>query len=236
MGNAINRVTIDKTNDDPYMQEVGLRGYNSEGMDDIEHFHPYGFSARVRPPSKGKDGIERKAEGVMVFVTGNRSHGLLVVVGDRRYRLNGLQEGEMALHDDQGHQVHLTRDGIVISAPNSKKIVTQLMKDDQMPQASGQKYGQTKQAGREADATLTLTKDGYTISHKQKISYMVGQSTLTLLPDKITLETPTISNKVSARFETIGKTVLGIDSAGEDAPLSETNTIPYKQTFVKLIT
>ena len=33
----------------------------------------------------------------MVFTGGNRSHGALVVVGDRRYRLKGLKEGEVAL-------------------------------------------------------------------------------------------------------------------------------------------
>jgi len=36
------------------------------------------------------------------------------VVSDRRYRLTGLAEGEVALYDDLGHKVHLAREGIVI--------------------------------------------------------------------------------------------------------------------------
>jgi len=36
-----------------------------------------------------------------------------VVVADRRYRLVGLPMGEVALHDDQGLRVHLTRNGLV---------------------------------------------------------------------------------------------------------------------------
>jgi len=238
MGNVINRVTIDKTNDDPYMQEVQLRGYFNETQDEVEHFHPYGFSARVRPPSQQGE-TQQKAEGVMVYVTGNRSHGLLIVVGDRRYRLNGLQEGEVALHDDQGHQVHLTRDGIVISAPNSKKIVTQLMSDDTLPRngaskdSSSSDFGQSAQAGRATDASITLTKDSFTISHKQKVQYTVGSSSLTLEPSKITITSPTISNVASSRFETTGSTILGLDNPGEGGERVMTTAGPAKKTYAK---
>jgi phage gp45-like len=239
MGNAINRITVDQTNDQPYMQEVQLRGYCDEKQDGIEHFHPYGFSARTQAPTIGKDGTKNKAEGVMVFVTGNRSHGLVIVVGDRRYRLNGLQEGEVALHDDQGHQVHLTRDGIVISAPNSKKIVTQLMSDDAIPRNGASKdisssdFGQSAQSGRATDASITLTKDSFTISHKQKVQYTVGNSSLTLEPSKITISSPTVTNTATARFETIGPTVLGLDAPGEGAVFVETVSGPAKQTYAK---
>jgi len=240
MGNAINRITIDKTDDDPYMQEVQLRGYCDEKQDGIEHFHPYGFSARTQAPTTGKDGTKNKAEGVMVFVTGNRSHGLVIVVGDRRYRLNGLQEGEVALHDDQGHQVHLTRDGIVISAPNSKKIVTQLMSDDSIPRNGSSKdsgssgdFGQSAQAGRATDASITLTKDSFTISHKQKVQYTVGNSSLTLESSKITITSPTISNVASSRFETTGSTILGLDNPGEGGERVMTTAGPAKKTYAK---
>lgn len=36
------------------------------------------------------------------------------MVADRRYRLQGLAAGEVALYDDLGQKVHLTRGGIVI--------------------------------------------------------------------------------------------------------------------------
>jgi len=241
MGNAINRITIDKTDDQPYMQEVQLRGYCDEKQDGSEHFHPYGFSARVRSPTQGSTGANNKAEGVMVFVTGNRSHGLVIVVGDRRYRLNGLQEGEVALHDDQGHQVHLTRDGIVISAPNSKKIITQIMSDDNIPRngssartPGSSDFGQSSQAGRSTVASLTLNKDSWTVSHNQKVQYSVGSSSLTLEPSKITITSPTISNKATSRFETVGFTALGLDNPGEGGPAVSTVAAPAKQTVAKI--
>ena len=35
-------------------------------------------------------------------------------LSDRRYRLKGLQTGEVAVYDDQGQSVTLTREGIVV--------------------------------------------------------------------------------------------------------------------------
>ncbi|MFV2291099.1 baseplate assembly protein, partial [Escherichia coli] len=46
---------------------------------------------------------------------GDRSHGVVVVVADRRYRLKGLRRGEVALYDDQGQSVVLTRSGLVVN-------------------------------------------------------------------------------------------------------------------------
>ncbi|HAX1879240.1 TPA: phage baseplate assembly protein, partial [Escherichia coli] len=65
----------------------------------------YGFT------SAAQDG----AEGVALFPAGDRSHGVVVVVADRRYRLKGLKRGEVALYDDQGQSVVLTRSGIVVN-------------------------------------------------------------------------------------------------------------------------
>jgi len=48
-----------------------------------------------------------------VFPSGDRTRGFALVVGDRQYNLV-LADGEVALHDDLGQKVHLTRSGIVI--------------------------------------------------------------------------------------------------------------------------
>jgi phage gp45-like len=235
MNNAITYTSVSDTAEDHLFRELQIDLYTDEQQQDIEHIEPYGVTSRVKKPT-GEGQGKKSAEAMTVFNNGTRSHGVVLVVGDRRYRLKGLQEGEVSLYDDQGHQVHITRDGIIISAPNSKKIVTQLMTDDQMPPStSGGQGGQSKQAGRNTDATLTLDKNGYNITHKQKISYTVGNSTLMLEPDKITINSTKISNMASDHFETIGKTILGIDSADEGAPKGETGDVPYKQTYVKLI-
>jgi phage gp45-like len=92
-------------------------------------------------------GIMRMAEAFFAFMNGNRSHGVALVTGDRRFRLFGLQAGEVALHDDQGHQIHITRNGVVISAPNGKSITGQVMSSSAYP-AGPTGMGQTPQAAQ----------------------------------------------------------------------------------------
>ncbi|HAV9431290.1 TPA: baseplate assembly protein [Escherichia coli] len=70
----------------------------------LEHLEPYGFTARANSG----------AEAVVLFPDGDRSHAVVVTVSDRRYRLKGLQTGEVAVYDDQGQSVTLTREGIVV--------------------------------------------------------------------------------------------------------------------------
>ena len=61
----------------------------------VEHLEPYGFTARANSG----------AEAVVLFPDGDRSHAVVVTVSDRRYRLKGLQTGEVAVYDDQGQSV-----------------------------------------------------------------------------------------------------------------------------------
>jgi phage gp45-like len=238
MNNALKRVTIESNNDDPLFREHEVSLYTQEKQKEIEHFEPYGLTSRVKKPT-GQKPNQKKAEAVMVFTGGNRSHGALLVVGDRRYRIKGLAEGEVALFDDQGHQVHITRDGIVVSAPKGKKIVTQIMSDDQAPkpttgQGEAKTLGQGKQAGQQALASLTLDKDSWTVNHPTQIQFTVGQSTLTMTANTIALTAPTITSKVTARFETLGKTYLGLDNKNEPGPIVSTVGGPAKQTFAKV--
>jgi phage gp45-like len=51
------------------------------------------------------------------------SHPIVLVVGDRRYRLKNLQDGEVAIYDDLGQKVHLTRDGIRVDAGPAQKVI-----------------------------------------------------------------------------------------------------------------
>lgn len=79
---------------------------------DVDRVEPYGFS--YRPPRKG-------FQAYMVFPAGDRSHGLCLVIGDKRYQMD-LQEGEVALHDDEGNHVLLKRGG-VIEAKAAAKVI-----------------------------------------------------------------------------------------------------------------
>lgn len=237
MHNAVKRVTVEDTNEDPLFRESTLSLYTEEKQKEIEHMEPYGFSSRVKKPT-GETNNKKKAEGLMIFTGGNRSHGVLVVAGDRRYRLRGLKEGELSLFDDQGHQVHFTRDGIVTSAPNGKKIVSQIMKEKDPPKpttsgsssstsgstsggtgsADSKKYGQGVQATKEALASLTLTKDSWVVNHPTKIEFSVGNSKLTMQADSVTITSPTINVTASKQTLDLHGKPINLNGGGPETP------------------
>lgn len=95
---------VDDTQSRQVMQASLLSG---ETASNLERFQHYGFTSVPFPG----------AEGIAVFVGANRAHGIVINAEDRRYRLLGMQNGEVALYDDRGAVVHLTRTGIVVSDP-----------------------------------------------------------------------------------------------------------------------
>ena len=103
---------VARTDDTTAGQQIQVRVLQNETLD-VEHIQPYGLTSVPLPPSADGTG----AEVVVYFIGGSRSGGVALQVGDRRYRLTGLEDGEVALYDDLGQMVHLTRTGIVIKAP-----------------------------------------------------------------------------------------------------------------------
>ena len=154
------RATVRKANDKPLMKETDLDVLYSEGRVDTERFQQYGLTTVPLPEDK-KTG--KAAEALMVHLGGNRSHSVIVAVDDRRYRLKVLKEGEVALYDDQGQQVHLTRDGIVMSTVKGKKIVSQVVDPDKKKQGE---YGTKPAAEKTPLAKFTMTHDSFTIDAK----------------------------------------------------------------------
>lgn len=112
--NLFSRGVVSAVNAALKMQVVQVQLLAGEGKDSVEHFEPYGYTAH---PLSG-------AEAAVGFVEGDRSHGIALVVADRRYRLTGLEAGEVAIYDDQGQKVHLTRDGIVIDGAGLPILLT----------------------------------------------------------------------------------------------------------------
>lgn len=172
-GNALGRTAVEEVDDTKLMQETKHSLFTDEQQAQIEHAHPYGFTNVPKKPT-GQGSVRRAAEAFMSYMGAGRSHGVAVVVGDRRFRLHQLAEGEVAMYDDQGQQVHFKRSGLWASVPNSKQIVMQIMDDDQMPQdpkAQGgganqpQKMGQIQQSGRNAQIKITLDKGKLQFDH-----------------------------------------------------------------------
>ena len=102
LSNMIARGTVTLVDATTKMQSLQLRLLAGESKDKVEHFEPYGFTSQPNPG----------AECLALFLDGDRSHGVVVCVADRRYRVKGLTTGEVILHDDQGQSVYLMRGGI----------------------------------------------------------------------------------------------------------------------------
>lgn len=99
----IGRAILSVVNDAGPVQTVQAQMLADEVQDDVERIQQYGFSSAPLPG----------AEGVVVFVGGNRDHGLLIACDDRRYRKRGLQPGEVALYTDEGDQIVLSRGRVI---------------------------------------------------------------------------------------------------------------------------
>lgn len=72
-------------------------------FEDREFFQHYGFASRPK-------------QGAEVIIIREGNHFVSIADGDRRYNIE-LEDGEVAIHDDLGQRVHLTRDGIVAESP-----------------------------------------------------------------------------------------------------------------------
>jgi phage baseplate assembly protein V len=97
------RGTVVLANSATKLQSLQMRLTAGEVNDDMEHFEPYGFTSH---PLAG-------AEGIAAFLGGDRSHAIVLVVADRRYRLKALAPGEVAIYTDEGDKIHFRRGRII---------------------------------------------------------------------------------------------------------------------------
>lgn len=116
---SIARGTLTRANDASKMQTADVRLLHDEAIAGAERFQDYGFTS-VPKPGDGS-GV---AEVVALFVSGNRSHPIIVRVDDRRYRLKNLEPGESSQYDDQGQQIYISRGGIKVLGGASNLPVT----------------------------------------------------------------------------------------------------------------
>ena len=88
------------TNDKGGLQTGQVSLLEDELRDKVERVQDYGLTSNPLPG----------AEAITLFVGGNRDHGLIIKVDDRRYRLKGLKGGEVAMYTDEGDFIHFKRD------------------------------------------------------------------------------------------------------------------------------
>ncbi len=91
--------------------KVQVRALDGEPLGNVERVEPYCLSYRPKAGS----------EVYVVFPGGDRSFGMALIIGDKRYQMD-LQEGEVGLHDDEGNWVYIKRGGTIEVKAKSKVI------------------------------------------------------------------------------------------------------------------
>jgi len=97
---SIGRAVLATVTDSTGIQEVKLQLFAGE-VKEMERFQNYGFTSVPLAT----------AEGICVFVSGNREHGICLAIEDRKFRLKDLGSGSVAIYDASGTKIVLTNDG-----------------------------------------------------------------------------------------------------------------------------
>lgn len=181
---GISRGTLRKTDDERLMQEVAIDLTANESKLRVERFQEYGFTSVVHPPKDDND--KKIAEMLVAFVGGNRAHGCVFAIDDRRHRLIKLKNGEVAIYDDQGQKVYVKRDMILTSVPKEKKIINRVVhKEDE--QRKEDEYGQDATKKKKALSRVTQDHESFTFEILDPDDETKVRTSLRLDPDGIHL-------------------------------------------------
>ena len=93
---------VDSTTPIQLVQGDALAG---EQLQDNELMQHYGFTSAPLPGT----------QMAVLPIGGKTAHGIVVACEHVQYRLKGLKGGEVAIYDDQGQSVYLTREGIIVN-------------------------------------------------------------------------------------------------------------------------
>lgn len=122
IANLISRGVVSLVNPASQMQSLQMRLHADEVKDGMEHVEPYGFTAHPHPG----------AEGIALFFGGDRSHGVVINVADRQFRVVELEAGEVAIYTDEkdtlifkrGNVVELTTKTFRVNAETAVEVNT----------------------------------------------------------------------------------------------------------------
>lgn len=125
------------------LQALQLKVSGEATDDDLEHFEPYGITGRPKDPDS-----TGTAEAVALSLGGNRDHQIVICVSDRRFRITGLDKGEVAVYNFTGANLKIDDAGNLIMTPKAGEDVL----------LGGP--GATKEVARKGDAvTIDATTD-----------------------------------------------------------------------------
>lgn len=110
---AVGRAILRGVDDTRKLQSLQVELLAGEVRDDVERFQDYGFTSHPHPG----------AECIAVAVGGSRDHVVVIKADDRRYRVKGLQPGEVAIYTDEGDIVIFKRGGVIEFTASAKVVM-----------------------------------------------------------------------------------------------------------------
>ena len=114
----LGRAVVRAISDSEGLQRATIEVFKDDLLSNLERFQDYGFTSA---PLEGADAL-------VGFIAGNRDHGIVIKIDDRRYRLKPIAPGEVAMYTDEGDVVHIKRGGtILVQATTKLEIATPLV-------------------------------------------------------------------------------------------------------------
>ncbi len=147
--------TITAVDDSKGIQKLQIKLGKDEIRENINHIQQYGFTSHPKAQS----------ECAVMFVGGNRDHGLVIAVDDSRYRLKKLAPGEVALYTDEGDVIHLKRGNkieiksaisVTINAPDTRITGNVSIEGDVSVTGSTQVNGALSSSTSVTDSTSSM--------------------------------------------------------------------------------
>jgi phage baseplate assembly protein V len=99
ISSLVGRAIIEAVTDSGDLQTLKITTVTGETLEGLQRVGTYGLAS---VPQAG-------AEAVILSLGGNREHSIVIACEDRRYRLKGLADGEVALYSDEGDKIILKR-------------------------------------------------------------------------------------------------------------------------------
>ncbi len=159
---ALARGVVQTVQDGPKMQTLQASFLADEIRSGMEHPQNYGFTSNPHPG----------AECVAAFLGGNRDHGVVLVVDDRRYRLKALAPGEVAIYTDEGDKIVLKRNRVIEFTTNTLIINAATKVEVNTPAFEVNASAYAKFTTPDVQATATITADGDLRTRAESVDHL----------------------------------------------------------------
>jgi phage baseplate assembly protein V len=106
------KALVKAVNDAGGIQTMQITALAEESRD-VERYQDYGLS--THPPTG--------SQGIILFLGGDRSHGIAIKVDDPATRKKGLTQGEVALYTDEGDYLWLKRNREALLRANKFNVI-----------------------------------------------------------------------------------------------------------------